>query len=141
MQPDADLSGLDLSGALELFSWIATDQGVQDRWFEKTLEQSITLPGSLQAQGFGLVPTLETKWTGSVHPEVLQMPRYAPYREAGQFKMPFWLQPKHYFAGPAWYQRAVSIPGHLAGAPRPAGARAVSLDDHGVGRWPASGAR
>ena len=48
--------------------------------------------------------TLDTKWTGSIRPEVFQMPRYAPYREAGNFKMPFWLQPKHYYAGPAWYR-------------------------------------
>lgn len=108
-EPCLDLAGLDLSGTWS-FQLDASDQGVRDRWFEKTLEQSITLPGSLQAQGFGAAPTLETKWTGSVHPEVLQMPRYAPYREAGQFKMPFWLQPKHYYVGPAWYQRTLSIP-------------------------------
>ena len=50
------------------------------------LEQSLQLPGSLQAQGFGPKPPLDTKWTGSIRPEVFQMPRYAPYRDGGQFQ-------------------------------------------------------
>ena len=84
--------------------------GSNARWSRR-----VQLPGSLQAQGFGPKPSLDTKWTGSIRPEVFQMPRYAPYREADNFKMPFWLQPKHYYVGPAWYQRTVTIPADWSG--------------------------
>ncbi|MHB8955046.1 MAG: discoidin domain-containing protein [Pirellulaceae bacterium] len=104
----ADDQMLDLSGHWS-FQMDPEDCGITDRWFERALDHTLLLPGSMQAQGFGASPTLDTKWTGSIRPEVLQMPRYAPYREAGNFKMPFWLQPKHYYVGPAWYQRSVTI--------------------------------
>ncbi len=104
----ADDQTLDLSGSWS-FQMDPEDAGIANGWFERTLDQTIHLPGSMQAQGFGEQPSLDTKWTGSVRPEVLQMPRYAPYRDADNFKMPFWLQPKHYYAGPAWYERTVTI--------------------------------
>ncbi len=104
----ADDQTLDLSGSWS-FQIDPEDAGIAHAWFDRALDHTVHLPGSMQAQGFGEQPSLDTKWTGSVRPEVLQMPRYAPYREAGNFKMPFWLQPRHYFAGPAWYQRSVTI--------------------------------
>ncbi len=85
------------------------DQGIAQQWFSQALPETVQLPGSIQSQGFGNVPTLETHWTGSIRPEVLQMPRYAPYRDPANFKMPFWLQPKHDYTGPVWYQRSVTI--------------------------------
>ena len=41
--------------------------------------------------------------------------RYAPYRRADNFKIPYWLQPNLYYAGVAWYQRDVTIPDSWAG--------------------------
>ena len=110
----ADARRLDLSGSWS-FQLDPADAGVSDRWFERSLPQTLQLPGSLQAQGFGTPPSLETKWTGSIRPEVFQMPRYAPYRTADNFKMPFWLQPKRCYVGPAWYQRTVTIPADWRG--------------------------
>jgi hypothetical protein len=110
----ADDHILDLSGTWA-FQMDPEDAGVANRWFERSLEHTVQLPGSMQAQGFGPQPSLDTKWTGSIRPEVFQMPRYAPYREADNFKMPFWLQPKHYYVGPAWYQRTVTIPADWSG--------------------------
>jgi len=105
---------VDLAGSWA-FEADPDDSGVTDRWFERALEHTLTLPGSMQAQGFGPTPALDTKWTGSIRPEVFAMPRYAPYRAADNFKMPFWLQPKHYYVGPAWYQRTVTIPADWSG--------------------------
>lgn len=100
---------LDLAGTWSL-QLDPEDQGIEQQWFTQSLGETIQLPDSLQAQGFGKPPTLESEWTGSIRPEVIQMARYAPYREPDNFKMPFWLQPKRCFVGPAWYQREVVIP-------------------------------
>ena len=43
-------------------------------------------------------------------PIVLHVTRYEPYREPGNIKVPFWLQPDTHYAGAAWYQRDVDIP-------------------------------
>jgi beta-galactosidase/beta-glucuronidase len=37
-------------------------------------------------------------------------PEYAKYREPGNIKVPFWLQPVKYYEGAAWYQKEVNIP-------------------------------
>ncbi len=107
--PAADDSVLDLSGSWG-FEIDPADIGVANRWFERPLAEALQLPGSLQAQGFGSVPALDTQWTGSIQRGVFEMPRYAAYRDAAHFKMPFWLQPKRHYVGPAWYQRTVTIP-------------------------------
>ena len=105
---------LDLSGNWS-FQLDPDDVGTGKGWFRTVRPASVRLPGSIQSQGIGLKPTLETHWTGSIRQEVIQMSRYAPYRSADNFKMPFWLQPKQYYVGPAWYQRNVSIPPDWAG--------------------------
>ncbi len=99
---------IDLAGAWSL-QLDPEDQGIAQRWFTKSLAESAELPGSLQSQGFGALPQLDTSWTGTIREEVIQMPRYAPYRDPANFKMPFWLQPKRCYVGPAWYQRSVTI--------------------------------
>ena len=37
-------------------------------------------------------------------------PRYEPYRQPGNVKVPFWLQPDKHYVGPAWYERDVVVP-------------------------------
>ncbi len=106
---------LDLSGrwALRLDPDGHGGQGsapLNQQWFSSTAPQEVALPGSIQAQGFGAAPALNSNWTGSVRPEVLAMPRYEPFLTPDNFKMPFWLQPKHHYVGPAWFQREVQIP-------------------------------
>ena len=92
------------------------DVGVAERWFERMLTDSVTLPGSLPAQGIGDPVTVETPWVGSVFdPSYFTQPEYAPYREPGNIKVPFWLQPETHYAGVAWYQREVEIPASWAG--------------------------
>ncbi len=100
---------LDLSGQWR-FELDVNDVGVAEAWFSRRLSGRIQLPGSLQEQGFGNDPSLDTLWTGDiVDRSFFDSPRYRPYRAAENFKIPFWLQPRKYFVGPAWYQRDIAM--------------------------------
>ena len=87
------------------------DQGVGEGWFTEDLADRLRLPGSLQEQGFGQAVSLDTAWTGDISDRsYFTAEKYAPYREAGNIKVPFWLQPERHYVGPAWYQRTVTVP-------------------------------
>jgi len=87
------------------------DAGLQDAWQERTLSGRLRVPVDSADQGIGDDITLNTPWTGSILDSAFyQHPDYAPYRRAGNIKVPFWLQPEKYYCGPAWYQREVEIP-------------------------------
>lgn len=88
------------------------DVGQSHKWFVTELpgKDLVQLPGSIQEQGFGDDPGPDTPWTGGVRVDVWSDPKYAPYRTADNFKMPFWLQPDKYYKGAAWFQRSVTIP-------------------------------
>ena len=76
----------------------------------------VHLPGSLPGHGIGDPVGLATPWTGGIFDRsFFTAPAYAPYREPGNFKVPFWLQPDTYYAGVAWYQREIEIPAGWAG--------------------------
>jgi len=101
---------IDLTGTWR-FELDRNDVGIQERWFEQDLSGRIRLPGSLPQQGIGDEVTVETKWTGTILDRSwFTSPEYAKYRQAGNVKVPFWLQPDKYYAGPAWYQRDIEIP-------------------------------
>lgn len=73
--------------------------------------QPVRLPGSLTANGIGEEVSLETPWMGFTgRGGWASDPRYAPYRQPGNIKVPFWLQPLKYYQGKAWYRRDVEIP-------------------------------
>jgi hypothetical protein len=114
--------------------------GVQQRWHERQLPQSVQLPGCLPAQGIGDDITLATPWMGDVkHREWYKNPLYAKYAEPGDIHFPFWLQPDKYYAGAAWYQRDVQIPQDWEGRrvaltlERPHWATRVWIDDQEIG--------
>ena len=98
----------------------------------------IRLPGSLQEQGYGEDPGLDTAWVGTIIDRSLfEDPRYAPYREPGNFKVPFWLQPDKHYNGAAWYQRSIEIPTEWQGRRVTLLARTAALgDDRLAGRSP-----
>ncbi len=101
---------IDLSGVWQ-FAIDPDDIGLDQQWWKQGLAQQIRLPGSLQEQGYGEDPGLDTAWVGTIIDRSLfEDPRYAPYRESGNFKVPFWLQPDKHYNGAAWYQRSVEIP-------------------------------
>jgi hypothetical protein len=87
------------------------DMGMGKNWASRTLPGTVRLPGSLPGQGIGDPVTVQTKWTGGiVDRSFFTSPEYAKYRQPGNVKVPFWLQPETYYAGPAWYQRDIVIP-------------------------------
>ena len=86
------------------------DKGVSEKWFSKTLSETIQLPGSMATNGKGEAINLNTKFTGDiVDSSYYKKPEYAKYRVDGNIKMPFWLQSDKYYVGAAWYQKDVEI--------------------------------
>lgn len=93
------------------------DAGIAGRWFERSLPGTVSLPGTLSAQGIGDAVTLDTKWTGGiVDKSWFTEPEYEAYRKPGNVKVPFWLQPEKSYAGAAWYQRDIEVPAAWEGA-------------------------
>jgi hypothetical protein len=87
------------------------DEGLPARWNTRDFPDTVTLPGAMEAQGYGDEVTVETAWTGGiVDRSWFTAPRYAPYREPGHVKIPFWLQPERHYLGAVWYQRDVTVP-------------------------------
>jgi hypothetical protein len=87
------------------------DRGLDEQWWLRECQDRITLPGSLQAQGFGDSVTVDTEWTGSVFDRSWYLEeRYEKYRQPGNIKIPFWLQPERHYLGAAWYQCDIEIP-------------------------------
>ncbi len=92
------------------------DAGMAERWFERALPDQIELPGSLPERGVGDPVSTNTAWTGGIVDQSwFTAPEYAPYRQPGNVKVPFWLQPEHYYAGVAWFQRDIEVPADWQG--------------------------
>jgi hypothetical protein len=92
------------------------DQGIGERWFGNKLSGTIRLPGSLPEQGIGDDITTSTRWMGAiVDRSWFTAPEYAKYRQPGNIRVPFWLQPEKYYSGVAWFERDIEIPGDWAG--------------------------
>ncbi|MDR0815046.1 MAG: hypothetical protein LBN37_04760, partial [Bacteroidales bacterium] len=101
---------IDLSGQWS-FALDPEDAGISEQWYAKPLTGAIQLPGSLQEQGYGEDVGVQTGWTGQiVDNSWFTSEEYAPYRQRGNIKIPFWLQPDKHYVGVAWYQREVDIP-------------------------------
>ncbi|HEY0668633.1 MAG TPA: glycoside hydrolase family 2 TIM barrel-domain containing protein [Sphingobacteriaceae bacterium] len=101
---------IDLSGQW-YFRIDSLDQGEEQRWYAQTLHEEIKLPGSLTTNGKGQEVTVNTPWIGGiVDSSWFFNPKYAKYRQPGNVKIPFWLQPVKYYKGAAWYQKEVTIP-------------------------------
>ncbi len=130
---------LDLAGTWRV-ALDPQDVGRDERWFSRELERTLELPGSLQHARLGDPITVGTKWTGGIFDRSwFTAPEYAPYREPGNIKVPFWLQPETHYTNPAWYQRTVEIPASWTGRlvtltlERPHWTTTVWLDDREIG--------
>lgn len=101
---------IDLAGTWH-FAMDPSDKGLSEAWFNQALTDTLILPGSLTSNGKGDEITLTTPWTGMiVDSAFFKNPEYARFREPGNIKIPFWLQPVKYYKGAAWYQKEVTIP-------------------------------
>lgn len=104
------LQTIDLTGKWYL-ALDKEDKGIGEKWFQQHFnKEQINLPGSLQMQGFGEKPSLESDWTIGNITTLLKDKRYAKYTHADDFICPYWLTPKRVYVGPAWYQKTVTIP-------------------------------
>jgi len=93
-----------------------SDEGLPARWHTLRYPDTVTLPAAMEAQGYGDTVTVDTEWTGGVVDRSwYTAPRYAPYRQPGNVKVPFWLQPETHYQGAVWYQRDVAVPPEWAG--------------------------
>lgn len=73
--------------------------------------QPVMLPGSLTSNGVGDAISPDTPWMGFAgRGGWATEAKYAPYRQPGNIKVPFWLQPAKYYKGKAWYRRETEIP-------------------------------
>jgi hypothetical protein len=101
---------IDLAGQWR-FKTDPMDKGITEQWFIKKLDDKIMLPGSMAANNKGDDITVNTPWTGSINDSSwFFKPEYAQYRQPGNIKIPFFLQPVKYYKGAAWYQKTISIP-------------------------------
>ncbi len=106
---------IDLAGIWR-FAVDPGDKGVSEKWFSQLLKDKVVLPGSMSTNGKGDDITMNTKWTGQIlDSSYFNNPEYAKYREHGNIKIPFWLQPLKHYQGAAWYQKEVVIPDNWSG--------------------------
>lgn len=96
------------------------DVGVAANWFNQDLTDKITIPGILQAQGYGDDISVDTPWVATPRlssswwtqqPESVR----AKYSQPGHVEVPFLSQPAKHYLGAAWYQRDIDIPQSWAG--------------------------
>jgi hypothetical protein len=101
---------IQLSGKWQ-FAIDSLDKGTQEKWFSKSFDETVNLPGSMAENGKGYDISLATKWTGNIlDSSFFKEPQYEKYRKADNFKIPFWLQPNKNYYGAAWYKRKITIP-------------------------------
>ncbi len=101
---------IDLSGTWR-FSIDRQNEGIANQWYLQSLDDRVTLPGSMMTNGKGDAVNINTPWVGSFNDKkFFTQEWYAPYRATGNFKIPYWLQPDTYYAGAAWYQQDITIP-------------------------------
>ena len=87
------------------------DKGLSEMWYNQNMEESVTLPGSMNTNGKGDPVTVNTPWTGSMWNRAwYESPAYAKYRLPENTKIVFWLTPDKYYTGAAWYQKKITIP-------------------------------
>jgi len=101
---------MDLAGNWR-FQIDSLDQGEKEHWFAMTLADEIRLPGSMVENGKGNEVSVNSQWTGSLFDSTYYTSKkYARYRQTGNIKVPFWLQPLKHYLGSAWYQKEIQIP-------------------------------
>ncbi len=109
------LNSISLAGEWQ-FRIDPSDKGISEKWYDSTFTERVILPGSMAENGKGYDPDINTEWTGDIIDRSFFTDRkYEKYRQAGNFKVPFWLQPVKYYKGAAWYQRELDYSPELEG--------------------------
>ena len=98
----AQEESISLSGVWQ-FKEDPSDKGNFEKWYNRDLDDMVTLPGSMNTNGKGDVVTSETPWTGSMWNRAWdESPAYAKYRDPKDTKVVFWLSPDKYYVRAAW---------------------------------------
>jgi len=85
--------------------------GFQQDLFKLSNKEKVVLPGSMNTNGKGFEVDVNTPWTGNMWNRIwYESDEYKKYREKGNTKVVFWLQPDKYYTGAAWYQKEITIP-------------------------------
>ena len=106
---------IDLSGDWN-FRIDSLDIGIREKWYLQTYDETVKLPGSMTTNGKGNDITVDTKWTSWVADSSwYRKPLYEKWRQPGNTKVIFWMQPEKEYVGPAWYTREFRIPESTAG--------------------------
>jgi len=93
------------------FAIDSLDRGIDEQWFNNKLMETVSLPGSMTENGKGNDISLLTRWTGDIlDSSYFKLQQYENYRQPGNIKIPFWLQPEKYYSGAAWYRKEIIIP-------------------------------
>jgi hypothetical protein len=94
------------------FALDRADAGVRERWFSRDLPDRISLPGILQAQGYGDEIGVDTPWVAALPRDMrwYLLPQYKAYTRPGAVKVPYLSQPPRHYLGAAWYQRDIELP-------------------------------
>lgn len=108
---------IDLAGQWQ-FQTDPYDRGIDERWFESELTETVQLPGSMDENGKGNDVTLETQWAALKRirkPHWYKDANYAPFVDSDNVLFPFGLQPEKEYTGAAWYQKKLNIPSNWVG--------------------------
>ena len=106
---------IDLSGDWK-FKIDSMDVGIKEFWQNKKFSEEVKLPGSMTTNDKGLEITPNTKWTGWVADSSwFTKPQYEKYRQPGNIKITFWLQPQKTYVDPAWYSREFIVTPEMLG--------------------------
>lgn len=101
---------IDLAGAWSV-RLDPNEKGEAEKWSDQRLSDPVKLPGSLAENGYGNDISVETPWTGQIVDRSWYTDKkYEKYRQPGNIRVPFWLNPIKHYVGAAWYQREIEIP-------------------------------
>lgn len=118
------------------------DAGKNEQWFARDLNETIALPGVLQAQGYGNEIATDTPWVvalGDAWWKLQPAELRARFSQPGKVEVPFLAQPPRHYLGAAWYQRDIEVPANWQGKrialflERPRWETTVWVDDKKIG--------
>lgn len=105
---------IDLSGSWD-FRLDPNNEGLEQNYQNKAMPDSLSLPGALQAQGYGNIPCPQTLWWGQDEVVPEDKPWLKKYQTPDNYKTQQFLLPDRHYIGAAWYSREFEIPDAWAG--------------------------
>ena len=105
---------------------------------EAVLQGPIQLPGTMQTQGYGDIPTLDTEWISGLHDTNWHLrEEYSAGAGSVLPRFPFFACPDRVYRGTAWYERefelAGDFPGGILRIELAKGSSSVSIDGQRIG--------